>query len=77
MFQSDSTGKRYVEIPLTGSTEKIRATIVHNGARGPVALRLQIVEANGHLRPGPEVTVEDFAALNQELFTALATAILP
>jgi hypothetical protein len=64
-------------VPLTGDTEKIRATIVHDGARGPVAVRLQILDARGHLRQGPEVAVEDFAALNQELFTALATAIQP
>ncbi|MGZ3457360.1 MAG: hypothetical protein ACXU86_02525 [Archangium sp.] len=77
MFQIDGSGQRFVEVPLTDSTEKIRATIVHNGSRGPVAVRLQIKDETGHLRQGPEVAVKDFAALNQELFTALATAIQP
>ena len=77
MFQTDSSGKRYVEVTLTKDTEKIRATIVHDGARGPVAIRLQIVDATGRLRQGPEVTVKDFAALNQKLFTVLATALQP
>lgn len=77
MFHTDSAGQRNVEVSLTGGAEKIRATIVHDGTRGPVAVRLQIVEATGRLRQGPEVAVEDFAALNQKLFTALATAIQP
>ena len=77
MFHTDSAGQRYVEVPLTEDSEKIRATIVHNGPRRRVAVRLQIVDARGHLRQGPEVAVEDFAALNQELFTALAKAIQP
>jgi hypothetical protein len=78
MFQTDGSGQSYVEVPLTdGSSEKIRATIIHNKSRGRVAVRLQIVEASGHLRPGPEVNVKDFAALNQQLFTALATASQP
>jgi hypothetical protein len=74
---NNSKGQRYVEVSLTEDTEKIRATIVHNGSRGRVAVRLQIVDARGHLRQGPEVAVKDFAALNQKLFTALATAIQP
>ena len=72
MFNTDSAGQQYVEVSLSGGSEKIRATLVRNGARGAVAVRMQIVDEKGHLRQGPEVAVADFAALNQELFKALA-----
>ncbi len=55
-IQKDSTGKRFVDVP-TLADEHVRVTFVPNEDAGyhTDSIRIQIRDAKGHLRPGPEI----------------------
>jgi hypothetical protein len=57
-IREDSTGKRFLDVP-TLVDEHVRITLVPKEEAGYQvdSMRLQIRDAKGHLRPGPEVPV--------------------
>jgi len=59
MASTDSAGQPYVDTP-TLVDENIRATLVKadRAGYGVRSIRLQIREASGHLRQGPEVPLD-------------------
>jgi hypothetical protein len=50
----DSSGKRYIEVDLSNN-ERARLTLVPDSWGGQGGIRIQIRDATGHLRRGPEV----------------------
>ena len=63
-FDDDSAGQTFVDVPtLVG--EHIRATFVKAPKAGYKvdSIRLQIREASGHLRQGPDVPLESVGPL--------------
>jgi hypothetical protein len=53
-IETDSSDHKYIEVPMENG-EKIRVTLIENSwAKGP-AVRIQIRNAEGHLRQGPEI----------------------
>ena len=57
-IKNDSSGKAYVEVPTAGG-EHVRVTLVpaDDGGYGQDSVRVQIRDAKGHLRQGPELPV--------------------
>ena len=64
MISTDSAEQPYVDVP-TLVDERIRATFVKAPKAGYKvdSIRLQIREANGHLRQGPDVPLESVGPL--------------
>ena len=64
MASTDSAGQSYVDTP-TLVDEHIRATLVtaDRAGYGVDSIRLQIRDATGHLRQGPEVPLESIGPL--------------
>jgi len=64
MALTDSAGQPYVDTP-TLADEHIRATLVKadRAGYGVESIRLQIRDATGHLRQGPEVPLESVGPL--------------
>jgi hypothetical protein len=53
-IETDSSNQKYIEVP-TENGEKIRVTLIENSwATGP-GIRIQVRNAEGHLRQGPEI----------------------
>ena len=56
--ETDSSDQRYIEVPLDNG-EKIRVTLIPDSwATGP-GIRIQVRNADGHLRQGPEIPASE------------------
>jgi len=59
----DKAGQPYIDIPY--GREFIRVTRIEGGNNN-TAIRIQIRDENGHLRPGPEIDYEQVGRLFTE-----------
>lgn len=53
-MDTDSANNRFEEVN-PGNGEKVRVTYVEDSWNGRAGLRIQIRDATGHLRQGPEI----------------------
>jgi len=55
--KTDSSNQQYIEVPFKGSTGSVRVTYIPNAwpEDNLSGVRIQIREASGHLKPGPEI----------------------
>lgn len=54
-METDSAGNKYEEVPITGG--HVRVTYIGKGWDDSPSVRIQIRDASGHLRQGPEVPI--------------------
>ena len=54
-MDTDQSGNMYKEIEIQGG--KVRVTYIQNGWDGSPSVRIQIRDASGHLRQGPEIPI--------------------
>lgn len=57
---TDRSGHNYLEVAMS-NTEAVRLTYINEAWNGSQAIRIQIKETSGHLRPGPEIPLENIA----------------
>jgi hypothetical protein len=62
-MQHDSKNQPYLEIEIDGGTS-IRLTAVTTWSTAP-GIRINIKDANNHLRPGPEIPFENIPELQR------------
>ncbi len=74
--ETDGSGKRYVDVP-TLSDEHVRAAFVLGDQAGYGAhyLHIQIRDAAGHLRQGPEIPVSILGEVSGAVIALLAEQI--
>ena len=72
--QQDSSGQLYIEVPSIGG-EFIRATVIAepDWASPYDCIRVQVKDANGHLRQGPEIPEPVMYALMEAVRQLLVT----
>jgi hypothetical protein len=71
-MQPDSAGNQYEEVAISGAA--VRVTYVEQGWDNTPSVRIQIRDANGQLRQGPEVPLNSIGPMIGAIVTLLACA---
>lgn len=66
----DQSGNSYREIPI--ESDALRLTFVPSGWNGKSSVRIQMKDASGHLRLGPEVPIARIGEVIVKLFELIA-----
>jgi hypothetical protein len=70
-MDTDASSNSYIEIEIPGG--KVRITYIQNGWADTPSVRIQIRDATGHLRQGPEIPIASIGEVVGAVVNLLST----
>ncbi len=71
MANKDAAGNVFIESKLIDVNQHLRISLIEKGWTNRACIRINIKDENNHLRPGPEIPIENIEALVSAIITLI------